>query len=112
MIKFKNIINNYLRFDKSTSTLEKQVLLFQDSFRKLEKAQNYKSFLDNQVDCYIIIFTFGHYGVAGEVIEETFYKYLNYFRSNHDSFFIEKDIVLYKIKRKIDFYIIIKISIY
>lgn len=54
------------------ATLESQVLKWQEEFRELERANNYRSYLLELCDCIIVATAFKRYGEAGEVLSKTF----------------------------------------
>ena len=54
------------------ATLESQILKWQEEFKELEQANNYRSYLLKLCDCIIVATAFKRYGEAGEVLYKTF----------------------------------------
>ena len=54
------------------ATLESQILKWQEEFKELEQANNYRSYLLELCDCIIVATAFKRYGKAGEVLSRTF----------------------------------------
>lgn len=54
------------------ATLESQILKWQEEFRELKQANNYRSYLLELCDCIIVATAFKRYGEAGEVLSKTF----------------------------------------
>ena len=54
------------------ATLESQILKWQEEFRELEQANNYRTYLLELCDCIIVATAFKRYGEAGEVLSKTF----------------------------------------
>lgn len=60
----------------SLATIESQILKWQEEFRELEKADNYRSYLQELCDCIIVAVAFKRFSKAGEVMSDVFNKSL------------------------------------
>lgn len=84
------------------ATLESQIMKFREEREEMEEADNYRDYINELCDCYIVALSFSRFGNAGKEIQYYLLNYIDNIRKEHTSWFIDKYAIVSFIKDKLE----------